>query len=622
MLYSRVKKFFFSVCLISIFWSASAQAQVGLNFFQADPANVYDWRAAMVNPSISALQSGAVEAGFKIFHLGFADAGAALFKAGYFVLNVPKRLPFELTAGLQSQYFSTPLYNESSLRAVFSRRVSTKLTLGVGIGLLGISYDAGKFELDDLSDPVLAGGTSLWKPGVHLGVTFMPFNTVVLAAGVSHLNRPNISLIDDAIRLEPVVTFGLKYSLGRAEMHTGGKIDRTATSRRASVQYSDEMLGFVQLGIDDEAVNLLSRLYVSGPFAVGYGLSLPINELSGTGAGSHEAAFVYEFDRLQKPIELVDVPQNRRPVRPEMARIRMVPQFIARLEHNTVDIVTKQVERDVSQKLDENAIQQLTSYDLGLADTMSIGTPLFLTNQFARFDAAAQPGHLITLEGESGITFRKNFDFSLQDTSKTKEDLFFITDTSYIAFLRELGRDLKDNPSKKTLIVTPNAQLTRAQLIVKYLADSLRIPASQFLVKVVPSEPIEAAQATKPTWDPTTLTRRETIRLADPMSVLVSIFPIDTSSYFKPWQFVVENSEGERIFTYRGISTDQQQQFRWEWHDNADVLINNGFYRYYVEWQDDSGQTIQSAPSTLYARELRSTVQIQIAPEYQPPQQK
>lgn len=614
----QLQKILFVAILFMIFGATTAtQAQVGLDFFRAEPANLYDWRAAMVNPSIGALQTGAVEAGFKIFHLGFADAGAALFKAGYFVLNVPKRLPFELTAGLQTQHFTTPLYNESSLRVALSRRFSPKLALGIGIGMLGISYQASEFELDDFSDPVLAGGTSLWRPDLHLGLTFMPFSTVIVAAGVSHLNRPNLSLVDDAVRLEPVFTFGLKYSLGRAQMQTGGTIDRTSVSRRASVQYTDEALGFVQIGVDDEAISLLSRLNVSGPLSVGYGASLPINELSGTAAGSHEAAFIYEFDRLQKPIELVEVPERRMPIKPEMARIRVVPQFLTRLEHSTVDIVTKNVVREVSQNLAEDAIQQLTSYDLGLTDTMSIGTPLFLTNQFERFDPAGETGNLITLEGESGLYFEKNFDFSLQDTAKTKEDFFFTTDTSYIAFLRELGRDLKNNPAKKTMIVTSNEQLTRARLIVKFLSDSLQIPASQYLVKVVPSELVDADQPVRQRWRPDSLSRQEVIRLADPQHVLISVFPIDTSSHFKPWQFVVERSDGTRIFTYRGISTDQQQQFRWEWRDNDGRLIDNGFYRYYVEWEDDSGQTIQSAPKMLYARELRSTVHIQIAPQYQ-----
>ena len=617
MWYSRAKKSVFAAAVVCGLWAGPAHAQVGLNFFAAEPTNLYDWRAAMVNPSIGALQTGAVEAGFKIFHLGFADAGAALFKAGYFVLNMPKRLPYELTFGLHSQHFSTPLYNESALRLSLSRSLSPNVTVGVSAGLLGISYQQNAFDLVDTSDPVLSGGTSLWKPDLHLGVTFMPLSTVVVAAGISHLNRPNLSLIGDAVKLEPVLTVGLKYSLGRAEIHTGGTVDRTASTRRLSAQYSIEQTGFVQIGIDDEAVSLLSRLNVSGPLSVGYGVSLPINDFSGVGAGSHEAAFIYEFDRLQKPIELVKAPQSRTPAKPAMPRIRMVPQFITSIARNTVDIVTKNVVRDVSKALDESAIQYLTAYDLGLTDTMSIGTPLFLTNQFVRFDPASPTGNLITLEGETGVTFNRNFDFSLQDTAKTREDLFFITDTSYIAFLRELGRDLQANPSKKTLIVTANEQLTRAQLIVKYLADSLHISPTQFLVKVVPSDLVDSSQPLTQNWNPDSLNRQEVIRLADPANVQITVFPIDTSSFFKPWQFVVESSNGERVFTYRGISTDQQQQFNWDWRDDDGRLIEHGFYRYYVEWQDDSGETVRSAPKTLYARELRSSVHIQIAPQYE-----
>ncbi|MCB0296940.1 MAG: hypothetical protein KDG51_17255, partial [Calditrichaeota bacterium] len=64
----------------------TARAQVGLSYFPADPANLYDWRAGMVNPSIGVFQTGAVEMGVKLFHLGFADNDAAAFQAAYFLL--------------------------------------------------------------------------------------------------------------------------------------------------------------------------------------------------------------------------------------------------------------------------------------------------------------------------------------------------------------------------------------------------------------------------------------------------------------------------------------------------------------------------------------------------------
>jgi hypothetical protein len=603
------------LCIILLgLWANNAAAQAGLKFFQAEPTNLYDWRAAMVNPSLGVLQSGAVEAGFKIFHLGFADAGAALFKAGYVVLNVPKRLPMELAAGLQSQFFHTPLYRENALRLVLSRRMSPKVALGLGIGILGLSYNQNEFLLDDTTDPVLSGGTSLWKPDLSLGLTFMPTSTVVIGVGVSHLNRPNVSLVGDAIRLEPALTAGFKYSIGAAEVHTGGTIDQIATTRRASIQYTSENLGLVQLGIDDEAVNVLARLNVSGPFSVGYAVGFPINEFSGNGAGSHEAALIYEFDRIRKPVELVSVPENWSPFKPEMARIRMVPQFITMAERNTVDIVTKTITRDLSSELERFAVQKLTGFDLGLADTMSVGTPLFLTNQFVSDDSGSIRGNLISIQEDKNILFNRNFDFSLRDTSKTREDLFFVTDTSYFRFLKALGRDLLENPAKKTLIVTPNEQITRAQLIAKYLADTLGVPQTRFAVKVV--YPSASSAANLPDWDLQKIVKREVIRLASPEEVRISVFPIDSSSYFKPWTFVVESQDGKRIFTYQGKGADRQQDFHWNWRDNEGEIIEHGFYTYFVEWQDSDGQARRSAPRTIYARELRSNVQIKIGPNY------
>ena len=133
-------------------------AQVGQNYFPADPANIYDWRSAMINPSISDFQNGAVDIGFKIIYLGFADNNASAFKASYVLLNVPRRLPYLLTGGFQLQLFSTPLYQETEVKFIFSRRIKRIYSVGLSFGLLGVSYNRDNFDLVDAGDPVFANG--------------------------------------------------------------------------------------------------------------------------------------------------------------------------------------------------------------------------------------------------------------------------------------------------------------------------------------------------------------------------------------------------------------------------------------------------------------------------------
>lgn len=611
MLSLRVKKI---ICILGTALSLGTQpllSQVGQSYFQGEPTNLHDWRAAIQNPSLGVLQAGAFEAGFKVLHFGFVDGDAGALKAGYLILNVPRRLPYQFALGLQTQIFHSPLFSENDLRLSISRRFSSRLALGIGFGLRGISYSTDRFTPEVLADPVFAGKSAIWKPDLGLGLTFMPLNSLIIGAGIQHINRPNVSLVGDATRLEPILSLGIRYLIGAATINAGSRLDNISLTRGASVQFYDDQLGLLQLGASNDALEIFARVNVTRTLRVGYGLSYPITQFSGMSAGSHEAAISFEFDRLRKMIELAEVPEEWRPIQPDVYKIRVVPQFLAMPNRSTVDIVTKTIYRRI-QLDDSTALRRLSAFDLGLDDSLSGGTPLFLTYISG---PPSEKAYLSTIRPGESLAPSKNFNITLRDTAKTSKEMFFITDSSYFRFLKELGQDLLQHPKKKTLIVTPNAHIDRAYLIAKYLSDSLQVPSTQFAIRVYEADSTGVSGSKIPLWDRRKLQQVQQIRVAEPPSVEITVFPIDSSSYVRRWTFVVEDKSGKRIFTRSGIS-EEAYKFEWDWRDNRGRLIEHGFYRYYIEWEDDAGATRRSAPRLFLARELRSTVEIIIDKKY------
>ena len=183
--------------------SLPLKAQVGKSYFPADPANLYNWRSGMINPSIGAFQTGALEAGFKVFHLGFTDGNSTAFKSTYALLNLPRLLPAKLAFSIHTQLFTNPLFEDMEFNLNLSRQFFNIVSVGIATGFRGLSYQTENFDLVDLDDPVFANGSSRWQPDLGAGVTVLITPQIILGAGVSHLNRPVVSLLDNSIRLDP-----------------------------------------------------------------------------------------------------------------------------------------------------------------------------------------------------------------------------------------------------------------------------------------------------------------------------------------------------------------------------------------------------------------------------------
>lgn len=564
--------------------SYSARAQVGLSYFPADPANLYDWRAGMVNPSIGVFQTGAVEMGVKLFHLGFADNDAAVFQAAYLLLNLPRRLPEQLGLGLQVQSFRAGLFQESEFKLSLSRRLQPNLSLGIGLALRHFGYDRSQFDLVDPDDPVFAGGTSRWQPDLGLGLTYMPLTPLVLTLSASHINRPAVTLTGNAVTLDMEVRLGVSINLGGYAAHSNTRFEEEKATH-AYLQLQDEAVGLLQLGVENRSAWMKSRLNLPGPFRFGYGFSYPLNSLSGTSWGNHETFLVYEFDSRRQAAPVILPEERWEPFDPEMAHIDVVPQYYAAAGSEVINIFEKQLVRMLDDDLDSSRIARLSAFDVGVLDS-TLDEPVF-------------PYELEPLApADSQAVGGKNYA------------------PEYRESLQRLRGTLAAN-GPEVVLITPKTQRKRAAGLREYLrepsGDSLNVALAQphYLSRE------DSLRFARPVNLPD-LPASERLVIIQPQSVAFSVLPVLPERLAPEWELVVEDKSGKTVFRYNGNAAEDREVV-WDWRDTAGQIIEPGLYRYYVGWKDQRGEARRSSIRTLYARKLKRNVRILITRTYRSP---
>lgn len=561
-------------------------SQVGQTYFSANPANLYEWRSGLVNPSIGAYQTKAVEVGFKLLHLGFADANAAQFKATYLRLNLPRQLPAQLALGLNSRLFTTPIFQEMSFQINLARQFPAKFAVGLSLGLLGISYDRSNFDLVDPDDPVFAGGTSRLQPDVGVGVTLLALRPLVIGFSANHLNRPIISLVDDNLRLEPTFSLGVALHLNTVTVQSSGSRGNNDNLSTGSIQIFDPIKGFLLGGVDQNSFYLRSRLHVKGGISVGYGFSYPLGEFSGTSSGSHEAILVYEFNR-QYPLPRLDVPAPEwGEFKPDIPRVDLTPQYFSLASTEKVTIYEKRLHRHFQEDLTPEILARLDDIDLGTLDSA------FVDEIFPMLtDVATVTDSLSEMDT---LTFSPEYQRALQKLRKE---------------LPHLSQDV--------LLITPETQKRRALLLKALLEESYYDTTEKITILQTTAFPGAQKKPHKPKLSLSDIANSEKIIYFRPERVIFNVYSLVAEQAPTPWFLVVENQDGVEVWRTRGDM--KEQQIPWNWRDHQGQIIEPGFYRYYVTWQDEWGQERRSLAHTLYVRKFIREIHLKITTHFQNP---
>ncbi len=188
----------------------------------------------------------------------------------------------------------------------------SKLQLGDGLEYDGISLDPDLNKLGQQSYFDFGAGFLLYTRSLWFGAAF------------SHMNQPNLSVLNDVSRLpmKSTIHFGGKLNLSKARHVTKGHyLTPSAIMMFQGNSFSQFNIGLnyhvdpVSVGIwyrgkpwESNVVNSISQdalilqlgMYF-GNLSVGYSYDFTISELQTTSGGAHEISLVYEF--VTRPVQ-------------------------------------------------------------------------------------------------------------------------------------------------------------------------------------------------------------------------------------------------------------------------------------------------------------------------------
>jgi hypothetical protein len=568
---------FLPVIVLSV--SASAQ-----NLLEPHPLDIRSGQAHLLNPSIASYQSSMLQIGMRAFHLGFIDDAAARFRLNYISLVLPRWLPAGLAFAGHAQSISLPIYSQSYVSVALSRRFYHSFSIGLKAGLLSKSYDLSEFNLVDPNDPLFLNQKRFTRLDVGGGVTFWPWPFVSLALSRDHLNQPNVALGQPAHRLQPENHVALAFHFGNVQTAFVTQRDEQGLRPGGFVEVNDPGLGFLRLGIDKLAMRLESRLRLYGPVNLHYALDYPTEELRGETSGSHELALVFEFDRLARLPRLEEAPPFRYTlyVKPNFEPSK--PRAYARADVETLEIISKRLQRTIAADVPVQALAAIPSYDLGVLDS-----------------SFAAPGLYFNLA-----------QFASADTSAP---LLGSYSTDYWHSLRQLSESLNRLPVSEAAIVSSPFARPRAVGLRNYLLQN----TTHGLGKVQLGEPRFASRS-----DSLRFYRRAGNRIIVPTEeVLVlnppaAIFHVATANFStRPvlWQLIVEKDAGGTVWEMEGQGYIPQQVV-WNWRDDNGEVIAPGYYRYFISWQMPDGVTYSSPMRKFYARKFQRTIKIHVTRKF------
>ncbi|MDZ7362150.1 MAG: type IX secretion system membrane protein PorP/SprF [candidate division KSB1 bacterium] len=574
-----LKNILLSLIIILPLSSASAQ-----NLLQPHPLDVRSGQAHLLNPSIISYQPGMVQAGMRVFHLGFLDGSAAQFRLNYVSLVLPRWLPEELAFAVHAQSLNMPIYSQSYVSFAASRRFKNFFSAGLKAGLLSKSYDRDEFNLVDPEDPVFKNQKGFTRLDLGAGVTFWPLPSVSISLSRDHLNQPNVALGQAKFNLKGESHLALSYHFGNIQTAFITQRDKQSLRAGGFFQYEDPAWGFLRLGIDKIAVNLESRLQLYGPVSLNYAINYPTADLRGETSGSHEFSLVFELDRLSPLPKMETPPPFRYTFTAPPAFSPSAPRAYLRAENEVLEITAKRLLRIIEPDVPSHALAALSAYDLGVFDSSFVS---------------------------------KNFSFNITPIADadTSVKLLGLYSNDYRYSLRQLSENLGRAPEATATIVTNPFAQSRALGLRNYLSENTALGLNKIQIGVPNfANRLDSLRASRRAGNRIIVPREEVLVL-NPQA---AIFHIATANFSAPprrWQLAVETETGVTVWKMEGTGWIPQQLV-WNWRDNDGEVVAPGYYRYAMSWQTADGALSSSPSGRFYVKKFQRTVTIRVSRKF------
>lgn len=567
--------FFIAVTLAGVLVNG-AKAQ---NLIIANPAEDTDFKSLFVNPAILSFHQSHLAVGGKLFHLGFVDNQSSPFRQGFVSLALPFGLTSQMGLGIQGQYFNTPLFSQSDISFLLSRRFKHNMALGLKFNIFSKSFNQNNFDLVDPDDPVFRNGTSLWAATFGVGFFMYPLSNLSIGVGIDHINRANISLNNDNVYqpLKGYIGAVLQYGLLRAAFSASYEEGRWLP--RTTIGTGMTNLGYLMLGYNQRAFEAEAQLKVTGPLSINYRYEYTLFDNEGIGQGSHQVSLIHEFGH-KKHLPKFEVPdQLLLEFQPPDKTYVQETKFYIYPTVESLDIIEKRLTRKIDPGLDPRAVAQLSEFDVGILDGSRDEKTLPFKKQ--PVDVGRIPARV-----EANLT------------------------PQYDAFLRDTAQRQQDSTATHTNIITPkNAYLRAAGLKKYFLNDSLTARNLTFIEPKYESYEDSLRASRKIIGGD--IQNTEHLKSLSAPSTTFEIIPVSQVTPPRQWQLLVQNSRKETIRTFTGAGMPDVA-VQWDWRDESGQLIVPGMYGYFLEWQDSQRNWHQTEERFISVQKIVRHITIEI----------
>ena len=535
-----------------------------------------DAKSTLSNPAVMSFQRSQVGLGVRGHHVGLGGESGVPLRQGYFTASTPFLFQDIVGVGGTVQYFDSPIFNQGKFGVSASAQFLRMVSVGVRVSALNLSYNQGEFVGVDPDNPVFQEGTSTTSLSVDAGVFVQPLPELHLSVGARDINRPNLSLVDDAVRAHMEWFAGAAYGYGPARARVEVVNSQFGVQGQIALEAYQTNGSFLRLGsnTDFSSGHAEAQLHVRGPLSVGYRYDLPFNELQGASSGSHSFSLTYEFGRTPEVEDPPPLPPNLL----EAQDAPVEPEYPAKLYLATDDEYMQHFEKRIEREIDvpDDALLSLSREDLGELDPESFGSD--------RWRIDGEPAEPPSDEIEIADLLSETYDLSLE----------------------ELEQRLADDPGASIVLQGRDQELVKAMGIRNRLLESGIAEADQIRIE----EPTDERDATP--VDPDDIPTTEQMSILNPEDTRLYLLAPYLEGDGGSWELTVADQVGQTVRTFTGLG-DVPEQIEWDWGDDQGEPLDEGIYTYQLTWTGPDGEeTLTSNDHTLYVRKVERNVTIEI----------
>ncbi len=565
--------------LIFCFLGALAFKSHAQNLIVANPAEDTDFKSMFVNPAILSFQDRYVAVGGKLFHLGFVQNQTSPFRQGFVSLSLPFGISNKMGLGIQGQYFNSPLFSQSDLSFLLSRRIKRNLAVGLKFNVFSKSFNQANFDLVDANDPVFRNGTSKWAATFGAGLFMYPLSNLSIGIGIDHINRANISLTNDNVYQPFKSYFGAVWQYGLIRVSMSASYEDGRWLPKTSIGTGMTHVGYLMVGYNERSFQAEGQYRITGPLSINYSYENTIFDHESFGQGSHQVTLIHNFGQ-KRELPKFEIPrQMLLKFQPPDKSYFGEAKFYVFPSVEKLDIIEKKLTRKIDPNLDAKALAQLSEFDVGALDN--------------RFEE-----QLLPFEKRSVDVGRIP---AVEEANLSKK---------YKTFLKEVAQNSKGGTATQTNIITPKNSYLRAAGLKKYfLNDTLTADNVHFIEPVYQSKSDSLVAMQK--IGKQSILPHEELQSLSSATTTFQITPVSQMIKPKTWNLIVQNSNNMRVKSFAGRGMPEAE-IEWDWRDESGELITPGVYSYVLEWQDKQGAYHQTEEKFISVQKLIRHINIEI----------